>query len=59
MQTRNGWRTICTARGHVEEEGSHDSFEIYWALKHGSPGTYATLRIIDETGRIVEGEGAE
>lgn len=58
---RGGWRTFLTARGYVEAEGSHDSVEIYWAIRHGNPGTYRrdNLRLVNDAGEIIEGEGTE
>lgn len=58
-RSAGAWKTICVTNDPNPEEGSNDATEVYWAMKKGSPVAFHTLRIIDDAGRVVEGEGAE
>lgn len=55
MRTRGGWRTLCTARGYAEEDGSYDAVEVYWALRHSRLGNDEGLRLVNEHGDVIEG----
>jgi len=53
------WRTICITNDPNPDVDSDDAIEVYYAMKKGSPMAFGRMRIIDDAGRVVEGEGSE